>query len=847
MQRLTPSVKVIAVSVVMLTVGIGLIQLLPRTDDRSTSLVVALAFVAAFAVSEATVFHLEIRRQAHTFSLGEAVIVIGLFTLSPLALVGARLVGAGAAMTARKIAPVKLFFNLCLAALEIALAVTVMWLIAGTRGDLAHSIGAVVAVAIADVVGVCAVWMAISIFEGTLRRRQVFNVLQAQMFVTLIAGSVGVVGALALASGSWIVLYLGVIAVGAIGIFRKYAQLTSRHAGLQSLHDFSRGIADDLNYLRVLQTAMTDLVDIINATTVVGIVLKETSLSPVGVYSVRDECIVFEPLAAPIEEYAKLASPEPKLQHTRDIHPAVSAQLGIVEGQVLSGDLALRDLDHLVFVATKSSESFGVLDEESIEQAAAMSRYVSATLKNGIMVEEIERSSRLDGLTGLLNRSELERIMSDLESVPGHELGLVVISMDDLREINETLGHNVGDEVVGELAIRFGNAVADESVAVARLEGASFAAVYPGHNVQQIVERALGVLDKVEGDLQTKLSRIDVRCVAGVAVSTPETDSPAQLIRWADLALSEARRIDQPVGVYSSSLDREQQRRVRLVGDLRHAIAAGEFELYYQPKMSLSDSSVCGAEALIRWQHSEFGFVAPDEFITLAETTGIISEVSMWVLRTAVAQAAEWRRRGIDIEVAVNLSPVDLLDEGLPARIAHLIELFDLPAHRLGLELTETAVMADQRRVIATLGKLRAAGHKLYVDDYGTGQSSLAYLKSLPVDALKIDRAFVSELADNRLDEVIVKNTVELAHELGLAVVAEGIEDQGAFDVLRSLGCEYAQGFFMSKPLPADDLEEWIADSDTLSALLESGRTWEEPAREDVDPTAVRKGTAAHQ
>jgi len=846
MQRFTPSVKVLVVSAAMLIIGLGLLRILPVNGDRSTSLVVTLAFVAAFAISEATVFHLEIRRQAHTFSLGEAVIVIGLFTLSPLVLIGARLLGAGAAMAARKLAPVKLVFNLCLAALEISLAVIVMWTIAGTRGDLAQSVGAVLAVAVADVVGVCAVWMAIAIFEGAPRRRQVFNVLQAQMFVTVIAGSIGVVGALALASASWIVLYLGVIAFGAIAIFRKYAQLTSRHTGLQSLHDFSRGIADDLNYLRVLQTAMTDLVDIINATTVVGVVLKETALSPVGVYSVRDRRIVYEPLVAPMEEYAKLAASEPRLQHTDDIDPAICAQLGIVSGQVLSGDLALRDVDHVVFVATKSSEAVGVFDGESIEQTAAMSRYVSATLKNGIMVEEIERASRLDGLTGLLNRFELERTMGELKSTSEHQLGLLVISMDDLREINETLGHAVGDEVVSELAIRFASAVADDAVAVARLDGASFAAMYRDHNVQQIVHRALDVLDKLEGDLQTKHSRIDVRCVAGVAVSKPDTDSDAQLIRWADLALSEARRIDQPVGVYSASLDNEQQRRVKLVGDLRHAIAAGEFELHYQPKMSLADSSVSGAEALIRWQHTDLGFVAPDEFIALAETTGIISEVSMWVLRTAIVQAAEWRSRGIDIEIAVNLSAVDLLDDGLPDRIAHLIDLVDLPAQRLGLELTETAVMADQRRVIATLAKLREAGHKLYVDDYGTGQSSLAYLKSLPVDALKIDRAFVSELADNRLDEVIVKNTVELAHELGLSVVAEGIEDQGAYNVLRSLGCEYAQGFFMAKPMPAEAFEAWIADSDKLRALLESGQPVEEQVCED-EQHVMRRGTTAHR
>src|ERR1700686_2572765 len=244
--------------------------------------------------------------------------------------------------------------------------------------------------------------------------------------------------------------------------------------------------------------------------------------------------------------------------------------------------------------------------------------------------------------------------------------------------------------------------------------------------------------------------------------------------------------------------------------DLREAIAAGQLRLYYQPKADLHTGLVTSVEALVRWQHPTRGLIPPDQFIPLAEQTGLIEPLTHWMLETAVAQCRRWLESGIPLHVAVNLSMWNLRDASLPDAIAGLLARYTVPAHFLTVEITESAVMADTAYTLRVLKRLFALGVRIAIDDYGTGYASLAYLKHLPADELKIDRAFVQHMVENPVDQAIVRSTVNLAHSMGMRVVAEGVEDQATWDLLAALGCDIAQGYYLSRPVPAQDLVRWL-------------------------------------
>ncbi len=272
--------------------------------------------------------------------------------------------------------------------------------------------------------------------------------------------------------------------------------------------------------------------------------------------------------------------------------------------------------------------------------------------------------------------------------------------------------------------------------------------------------------------------------------------------------------------IYAPERDAHSAERLLLVGELRRAIEGGDLRLHYQPKIDLETGRVAGVEALVRWQHRQRGFVAPDEFVPLAERTGLIRPLTMHVLTEATSQCRAWRDAGMELSVAVNLSTHNLVDRHLPEDIEHLLSRFDLPASALELEITESAIMADPARALQVLERLSGMGLGLAIDDFGTGYSSLGYLKRLPVDEIKIDKSFVMNMAVDPADAAIVRSTIELAHNLELTVVAEGVEDGSAREQLRLLGCNTAQGYHFSRPLPAPELARWVQEEALATALL---------------------------
>ena len=303
---------------------------------------------------------------------------------------------------------------------------------------------------------------------------------------------------------------------------------------------------------------------------------------------------------------------------------------------------------------------------------------------------------------------------------------------------------------------------------------------------------------------------LDVGASIGVAIFPDDGIDATELVQKADIAMYVAKNAGLPLAFYDPDRDHNSVRHLTLTGELKRAIEGEELELHYQPKISVETNRVIGVEALARWHHPEHGYVSAEEFITLAEQTGLIQNLTEWALRTSIEQCARWRAAGLDLSVSVNLSAKILQDGGLPQLIGDLLDEYGVEPEWLVAEITESAIMVDSDRSKAVIDRLAEKGMKLSIDDFGTGYSSLAYLKDLPVHELKIDKSFVMEMMENESDQVIVKSTIQLAHNLGLTVVAEGVESAEILALLADMDADVAQGYFMSKALPIGDFEDWL-------------------------------------
>ncbi len=391
------------------------------------------------------------------------------------------------------------------------------------------------------------------------------------------------------------------------------------------------------------------------------------------------------------------------------------------------------------------------------------------------------------------------------------DVALVTAGVPTSLEVNDTFGHSQGDALLREVARRLRGAVRRGDT-VARLGGDEFAVALPGADVAAAEGVASALRTVLDAPFHIGDHLLQRGTSVGIAPAPTVDDDSAMdtLLRHADVAMYVAKRERLGQQVYDPALDTYSPERLGLIAELRVAIAAGTLTLHYQPQADLASGRVRGVEALVRWPHPERGLIPPDAFIPLAEQTGLIAPLTDWALGEAIRQCSEWRRAGLALTMSVNLSVWNLHDVGLPDRIAALLQTHAVPPASLRLEVTETALMADPERALAVLTHLSALGVSLAVDDFGAGYSSLAYLKTLPVDELKIDKGFVHELATDATDTAIVAATVGLGHALGLRVVAEGIEDRASWDQLAGMGCDVAQGYYLSRPQPADALARWL-------------------------------------
>ena len=414
-----------------------------------------------------------------------------------------------------------------------------------------------------------------------------------------------------------------------------------------------------------------------------------------------------------------------------------------------------------------------------------------------------------DGLTDLPNRTAMHRRLAQAlsEHARGTHTAVMFMDLDRFKEINDTLGHRHGDELLKAVARRLADVVLPGET-VARLGGDEFALIVPGLRDHASAEAAAArILGALHEPIRLEGLRLEVDASLGIALAPEHGEDVDTLLQRADIAMYQAKDTDRRSTTYSHTEDEHSFDRLALLGELRRAMDTGQLTLARMPIVRLEDSAIQSIEALVRWEHPVRGTIPPAVFVPHAERTGLVRQLTLEVAEQALRQCARWKAQGTPVRVAVNLSTRNLLDRGLPEDIRHLLERHALPAELLELEITESTIMADPVRAQLVLQELHAMGVRLSIDDFGTGYSSLGYLKELPVSTLKIDRSFVTRMLKHQPDRVIVKSTIDLASNLGLHVVAEGIEDDETRARLASMGCHGGQGFVYGLPRPADEID----------------------------------------
>jgi diguanylate cyclase (GGDEF)-like protein len=434
-----------------------------------------------------------------------------------------------------------------------------------------------------------------------------------------------------------------------------------------------------------------------------------------------------------------------------------------------------------------------------------------ASKRRGI---ELHRLATTDELTGLANRERFRtRIEEEIEAcaATGEAFGVLLIDLDRFKEINDTLGHDSGDWLLRELGPRLVDSVGEGGL-VARLGGDEFAVLPPARTSDPRVLEVIAarLLSCFQLPFTVDELSLEIGASIGIARYPVDGHDAHTLLRRADIAMYIAKEKATGFRIYTPDQDKHSVERLSVLGDFRRAISAGEIVLHFQPIVDLESMHVHGAEGLVRWQHPERGLIPPGAFIQSVEQTGLITPLTRFVLDRAAEECAMWRAAGEELCVSVNLSVRNLLDSHLPYEIERLLSRHSLPPEALKLEITESMIMSDPERALSTITYLSSLGVRFAVDDFGTGYSSLAYLSRLPINELKIDRSFVSPMLQDASDLIIVRSTINLAHDLGLAIIAEGVEDEPTLERLTELGCDRVQGFHLGRPMPPEAFNEWM-------------------------------------
>jgi diguanylate cyclase (GGDEF)-like protein len=765
---------------------------------------------ALFAVAEVTVFHFEFRREAISFSLSEVPTAYALLFLAPGPAIGARVVGSLVGiMLTRRTRWFKLAFNAALFAAETAVSFHIMHLAARVSDSRSLQVVALVpATGLATIAGSLVVSIAIAVVEGDLRRRVL-----AELRISVWLAPANATVAAAVAAPTIVDPWLGPLSLMPLvafwGVMQNYGHLNQRYRDLVDLHGFVGRVGTSLDLDVILNAAAAEVASLLRAA--------------------RTAIVAFGPEGS---RRVDIGDPLPQLP-TAVGDPTWSAVFaaGRAVGLAVTGTDAHGELAELAAVGNVLAAPVGdgesivglivVADREGaqgrflttdVARLATVAEQFAPSLRKALLHQRIDHEARHDALTGLPNRASFERIVdARLHSVHLRDDELPVVMLMDLdrfKEVNDTLGHHAGDRVLTEFARRISDNLRSGDL-LARLAGDEFA-LLALRRQGEIRALAQHLVDIARRPFSIDGLEVVVTMSIGVAPATLPTPDANTLLRRADIAMYAAKHRHTGFEMYREEIDRRTPARLAMLGDLRNALDAGDLQVFLQPKLDLASGSVIGVEALARWAHTTRGWVSPEEFVPVAEETGLIKQVTDHVLRESMSHLQRLHTNGYHLGLAVNLSTHDLLDELLPDRVMNQLERHSVDPALVTLEITESSLLIDAPRARQTIERLNAYGVRLSVDDFGTGYSSLSYLRQLPVSELKIDRSFITQLLFEEQDEVIVRSIIELGHNLGMQVVAEGVETDEVLGLLRTFSCDLAQGYGICRPVPLDRFVNWL-------------------------------------
>ena len=807
-----PELWTAALSTALLGGGLLLLTVVvPLLPERPHSLSLPWwLLVPAFAVAELFVVHVTVGRSATALSFGVVPLVLGLAALSPDELLLASAVGSGVAL-ARHQRGVKLLFNCSLWVFEVAFVVAVHRAVLAGAGITSPRglLAVLVAMVASDVVTALAITVVIRIHERELDTSLLREAVTSGLVVAVANAAVGMLVVVVAVHEPFATVLLVVVVVLLAGAYRAHMNLYAGHLRLERVYAFTRSLGSSPDSDGVLESVLRGARELLQAERAEIHLVADRGVAARGL--VLDDQGLREIAAGPDAWWSPARRGEEATVVVRQQGPGGDALRAQDGRDGVAVPLLTEDARVGVLLVRDRLAEIDTFCEEDRRLLEAFAAQAVVSLERGRLVDQVrqeaadrEHAAAHDRLTGLPNREAFGRHLRDaLDDGP---CGVLLLDLDEFKEVNDALGHPAGDE----LLVAVGARLADVAPGVvARLGGDEFAVLVAGGE-EEVAEAGRVVVAALEAPFPLGDVAVRVQASAGVVLAPQDGDQPTALLQRADVAMYRAKEDRAGVLRYDADADSSSADRLTLAADLRRAVDEESLTVAFQPKVDVATGAPRGAEALLRWHHPVHGHLPPDRFVALAERTGLVSALTSFVLRRSLETCAGWRAAGLDVGVSVNVSALDLRGPALVQQVADALQACGLPPPALTLEITETATMSDPEAAGRVLHALDALGVRLSVDDFGTGYSSLAYLRGMPVDEVKVDKAFVLRLATDPADRAVVAATVQLGHALGLQVVAEGVEDGASLAVLAELGCDVAQGYHLSRPVSAEQAEQWM-------------------------------------
>ncbi|BCB86702.1 putative bifunctional diguanylate cyclase/phosphodiesterase [Phytohabitans suffuscus] len=797
---------------VVVTTGLALVD-----DSVSAGDLGIAALLLAIAVgTEVAILPFLVRRHGVIVAINEIPLVLALFYLSPPIVVLVFFIGNVITQSRRRLPPVKLWFNIAKTTAAAALAGAVLLAFPPMHGVGPATWGILfAAVATYTLVTFIAVVGVFALVQGMAAAREVLRAGPRMLVLTVgVNVAVGLIILIVLRVTPWAGLLMLGLAVALAMVYRSYAQFLSQHRTLTQLYDLTRaigggggegGLADDLLF-RVRTLMQAEFATLwLPAQGRHPEVLLSARVDDSGLLDIAPT----PPLArAKAQETGSTVAVGTRFEPGEALRRAAreSSVKDVIVTPLRSGQAVIGTLE----VVNRLGETahFTPDDVRVLETIAA---HAGVAVENSRLVDRLRYDAYHDGLTALANRRRITEALEESVVVraPGEVVAVLLFDVDRLRDVNESLGHAAGDKLLAEVARRL-RAFAPPAALVGRVGGDEFVVTLRSESIDAAGQLAVDLREQIRDPIMFGTLTLDVDTAVGVVVHPDHGTDPATLLQRADVAATVAKSVPGGVQLFSAGLESRSVRRLELAGDLRRALDNDELEVYFQPKVTLTDRRLVGVECLARWEHPAHGAVSPEDFVAVAEHTGQLGRLTEAVLKEGLRRCREWADADRPLAVAVNLSPRTLVDPGFPGRVEALLREYGVSPGQVTFEIKEDGVTGPTDRPLPTLRRLRDLGVRLSVDDFGTGYSSLSYLRRLPVHEVKIDRTFVQGMATDAGDLAIVRAVVALSLQFGLTVVAEGVESELTLDLLKEMGCEIGQGFLFSRPLPYERLEAWF-------------------------------------